>query len=119
MFISGIEPWLDAVSGQSFTVVSLDEISHFLADDVEQFIIEAERQENTHFLYGNLSALWTDFDGERFRLSLAIYFVNRRGRVLLKNLEKAFPLRLVDESSAENLKNKREIRFEITAPNNG
>ncbi|HEY9033221.1 MAG TPA: hypothetical protein VIN71_04720 [Pseudomonadales bacterium] len=111
---AGAGQWLDTVNSHNcMAAQTLDALARQLNNEVEGFIAMAEQLQQRRFLRGQISALWEVGDGERFRVLLTLYLENRRGRALLHQLEKALPLRLLDNTSTARLKTHREIRYDI------
>lgn len=86
------------------------------AEDTDRLIVDAQKYESLTFVGGHIVVKIVPKDEKTFELALNLYFMDKEGKVILKDFSKKLPCVLLDELSLADLAEKKEIKFEVTEP---
>ncbi len=96
--------------------VSIDAFVSRFSDDTDRLIIKLQKSEGIAFVGGHVVVKALQNDPKSFQLGLDLYFTDKDGKVILKGLTQKLPCLLLDERSLADIRAKREIKFEVTEP---
>lgn len=111
--------WLDVFFDKLENIdkqLSLDELADKFSKNTDNILHTIQKKENIKFGGGVFEIIHKTEQGNKFLVSLKLYFIDKDENYLMKQIDKDLPIFMLTEIAYQELKTLKSISYDVDEP---